>query len=571
MTTSEVEWRASICLCGMKYCRGTFLHYATEDDLQQVLTQNCGVLWRYATLLRSCSYLPVSREDRKFLHTHGMGETVFGFDINVEESENGTTENEESEDVTDRSRENAESDWILKYASDNLRFVEYERKALPMALMRSNSNRRAANVSVAQNTDGIVDTVANSAAANAYTFTEADMEARSVMEQRVQSFVSCYSMLRRVITSQSEASPRFPLRPLLVEQAIERVMNIVITIPLLLHKYVVQYFEGALTARTNSGDNCTGLEAKKRKLSGGGGSGSISTGLPSVMYPGTDCKLAIKETCQVIEKINALLYIDDEPASETGVGSPTAAADSNGVHFTANCEFPGSPVNMKNVHTPDSPTLKKSPINSPRAKRTTKKVVFHPRGFTSLRKLLLQIRSLIQTVEQYSTTEARLALLCDILVLWANTSNYSMVSAFEPIDSDPVSVVARELGTNISRNKLLQVINNCGGNVDGSASDRLALKRVASTTVPGVQKAEKDRQEQAESQFSIDLSKQQYAELSDPSKPAIMDPNELVFMGRKRYDPYFIFCLVGCAHPLWWSFCSIHFLLLICFILFPCS
>ena len=47
ITTSDIEWRAAICLCGQSTCRGSFLHYATQDDLQQVLNQNCGPLWRY--------------------------------------------------------------------------------------------------------------------------------------------------------------------------------------------------------------------------------------------------------------------------------------------------------------------------------------------------------------------------------------------------------------------------------------------------------------------------------------------------------------------------------------------
>ena len=46
ITTSDIEWRAAICLCGQSTCRGSFLHYATQDDLQQVLNQNCGPLWR---------------------------------------------------------------------------------------------------------------------------------------------------------------------------------------------------------------------------------------------------------------------------------------------------------------------------------------------------------------------------------------------------------------------------------------------------------------------------------------------------------------------------------------------
>ena len=51
ITTSDIEWRAAICLCGQSTCRGSFLHYATQDDLQQVLNQNCGPLWRYKTFI----------------------------------------------------------------------------------------------------------------------------------------------------------------------------------------------------------------------------------------------------------------------------------------------------------------------------------------------------------------------------------------------------------------------------------------------------------------------------------------------------------------------------------------
>jgi hypothetical protein len=42
ITNSELEWRAAVCLCSMCECRGSFLHYATEEDLQQILEQNCG-------------------------------------------------------------------------------------------------------------------------------------------------------------------------------------------------------------------------------------------------------------------------------------------------------------------------------------------------------------------------------------------------------------------------------------------------------------------------------------------------------------------------------------------------
>ena len=101
ITTSDIEWRAAVCLCGHSSCRGSFLTFATQDDLQQVLNQNCGPLWRYASLLRACSSKPPTREDDDVLARHGMLTVAMG---------------------------KAPPAWFKKYAADNLRFVEFERK-----------------------------------------------------------------------------------------------------------------------------------------------------------------------------------------------------------------------------------------------------------------------------------------------------------------------------------------------------------------------------------------------------------------------------------------------------------
>ena len=39
VTTSETEWRSAICLCGMTSCLGRFLHLASQESLQQVMTR----------------------------------------------------------------------------------------------------------------------------------------------------------------------------------------------------------------------------------------------------------------------------------------------------------------------------------------------------------------------------------------------------------------------------------------------------------------------------------------------------------------------------------------------------
>lgn len=196
ITTSDVEWRAAICLCGMSSCRGSFLHYATQDDLQQILNQNCGSLWRYASLLRACSPLPVTEKDRMTLDRHGIRTAALG---------------------------TSPSPWIIKYIADILRFIEYERKALPCALIRSTTSSSGTN-------------------GYAYTFASADMDARCVMEQRIQSVICCFSMIQKVLNQQSSESKLAEARPLSVYSpavVIKEIWNRLSCLPKLLHTYLL--------------------------------------------------------------------------------------------------------------------------------------------------------------------------------------------------------------------------------------------------------------------------------------------------------------------------------------------
>ena len=210
ITTSETEWRAAICLCGMTTCRGSFLHFATQDDLQQVLSTNCGILWRYNSLLRACSGKPVSDIDRDSLKRHGMGSAALGIDP---------------------------PDWILKYVAETLRFVEFERKALPCALLRPKNG-----------------------SPSPYTYSAADMDARSVMEQRLQSLVCCCSMISQVLTSQPspdasknivESTHNYPLKPLPVLEAVNNVWELMGGIPELLRTHLHVSDESMKVERLN--------------------------------------------------------------------------------------------------------------------------------------------------------------------------------------------------------------------------------------------------------------------------------------------------------------------------------
>ncbi|RYH24687.1 hypothetical protein EON65_16545 [archaeon] len=196
ITTSDVEWRAAICLCGMTTCRGSFLHYATQDDLQQVLNQNFGPALRYASLLRACTGKSMCKEDVDVLVRHGVQDVAIGCSPPI---------------------------WIKKYVVDILRFIEYERKALPCALLR----RHGAS----------------------YSFGAADMEARCIMEQRIQSMVCCISMVNKVLSLQSaqvvavdgnSGSTDYPLVPCSVSEVVQHVWSKFLAIPQLLSTHMLK-------------------------------------------------------------------------------------------------------------------------------------------------------------------------------------------------------------------------------------------------------------------------------------------------------------------------------------------
>lgn len=119
--------------------------------------------------------------------------------------------------------------WVKKYAVDNLRFVEFERKALPQALMRSKDGSKSL-----------------------YTFSAADMDARSVMEQRLQSMVCCFSMIDQVIAHSVRKGDKkgssAPLVPYFPAEAVSRVWEKLLRIPQLLQEHLLGPAQAAVKA-----------------------------------------------------------------------------------------------------------------------------------------------------------------------------------------------------------------------------------------------------------------------------------------------------------------------------------
>ena len=134
VTESLNEYRFAICLCGHRNCRGSFLHFATADCYQQVLSRNSPIAARFANLVRGCMKQVMSREDSELLSKHGFCTAAFGA-----VSFNHHTVSADSNSTQD-SIENVPI-WLRTFVADCLRYIEYERKALPVALLCNQMDR----------------------------------------------------------------------------------------------------------------------------------------------------------------------------------------------------------------------------------------------------------------------------------------------------------------------------------------------------------------------------------------------------------------------------------------------
>lgn len=387
ITTSAVEWKAAICLCGSTACRGSFLHYATQHDLQQVLTLNCGPLWRYASLLRACAGIPLSKQDGAVLERHGRYRCN---DIALKHcSFTGVVLVVRFTGMKNAAFGKHHFHWVKKYAADNLRFVEFERKALPCALMRTKDNNSK----------------------SLYTYSAADMDARSVMEQRIQSMVCCFSMVGQVLLGNATAVGRdassysdpaasssaeresTPLVPFPPARAVREVWQRMQVIPALLEEHLVPavkaQWESALQSYLNKQELVASHRLKEN--SSPSRSNQQDPGSPHLLLP---------------------------PKKKRHMGS--------------------SPEKMQQ--------LKKS-ANVEAVNRALCKLkeIFklEPMAMSKLKEAILSVRKVLIGIMHVSTPQARVSQLVDVLLFWAHTSNFSTVRSFQSMESQPVQVCAR--------------------------------------------------------------------------------------------------------------------------------
>ena len=138
VTESLNEYQSAICLCGFSKCRSSFLHFATADCYQQVMARNSPICIRFAYLLKSMAKKVMSTEDNVLLKRHGFATAAFGPVSFVK-----------GEDKIDHV-----PIWLRTYVADILRYIEYERRAMPVALLHdhlSKQNEKAAASSTKNN------------------------------------------------------------------------------------------------------------------------------------------------------------------------------------------------------------------------------------------------------------------------------------------------------------------------------------------------------------------------------------------------------------------------------------
>ena len=130
VTESLNEYRSAVCLCGYGKCRGSFLHFATADCYQQVLNRNSPIASRFSSMIKGSMKQVMSPDDEHILRSHGFFTAAFGA-ISV---------NRRADSIAGISEDLVGSldivpVWLRTYVADTLRYIEYERRALPIALI----------------------------------------------------------------------------------------------------------------------------------------------------------------------------------------------------------------------------------------------------------------------------------------------------------------------------------------------------------------------------------------------------------------------------------------------------
>ena len=181
VTEDAKEFKAATCLCGMTKCRGSYLGLAPDRAFQQVFEKQHNFVERNRVLLDACSE-PMAEADWRRLARHGFGLSALG-DFRAVYAAWAAAHGCGEQIMPDLSAPAAQGflrrylglglpaapEWLLKWASLTLEFVEQEREALPKLILQQ-GQKRGSNL-------------------KAYTELAAGIEAKGIADSRLQNMV----------------------------------------------------------------------------------------------------------------------------------------------------------------------------------------------------------------------------------------------------------------------------------------------------------------------------------------------------------------------------------------------
>jgi Protein SET DOMAIN GROUP 2 C-terminal/CW-type Zinc Finger/SET domain len=170
VTESLMEYQSAVCLCGHKRCSGSFLHFAAADCYQQVLNRNSPVASRLANLIKGCTKKVMADDDERILGRHGFQTAAFGAVSVNRRKAHALDELDTSLDSM-----NIVPVWLRTYVADTLRYIEYERRALPIALICNDLYDETGNVPVQESEDSVEESTSSEG--------EEESESDEVIEQ----------------------------------------------------------------------------------------------------------------------------------------------------------------------------------------------------------------------------------------------------------------------------------------------------------------------------------------------------------------------------------------------------
>ncbi|XP_047319808.1 histone-lysine N-methyltransferase ATXR3-like isoform X2 [Impatiens glandulifera] len=168
VTESKEEYEASVCLCGSRVCRGSYLNLTGEGAFQKILEEWHGILDCHYLMLEACELNAVTQEDYLDLSRAGLGSCLLGGLPN----------------------------WLVAYTARLVRFINFERTKLPDAILRHNlEEKQKYFVEIS------IDVEKN----------DAEIQAEGVYNQRLQNLALTLDkvgyVIRRLYSDPKEAPP----------------------------------------------------------------------------------------------------------------------------------------------------------------------------------------------------------------------------------------------------------------------------------------------------------------------------------------------------------------------------